>query len=293
MAWEDNPGDLHLSNPYLVKVHKAYQMFFTCLLLWLGLPKIGLVKWPFSRSMWTMTPYSKLLYMIHLILLPLLQWPFLSNELPLSSWFMKLVVIRNYTASLRSSVISLNSIMNLVWAFSFIGMPEGKPVDISPIFNSFNYWPCRSGIPDGQPKLLLSLIPDYPMLNFMLTTSIYIVVSGEFKFALQRSSQIHTSHAVSCLQVSHRLFNLTNTLKNAFVPSKDNKRLFNNMISAAVISSVLYSLSFVFLKFPRIWVSFSKFNWSYFHIYFQMRVNGDLVCTEFKTINISYCGGDQ
>ncbi|KAK4478348.1 hypothetical protein RD792_017638 [Penstemon davidsonii] len=86
-----------------------------------------------------------------------------------------------------------------------------------------------SGVPDGQPKLLLSLIPNYPLLNFMLTTSIYVAVS-------------------------YRLFQLTNTLKSTFVPSKDNKRLGHNLAAAVVIASILYLLAFGILKVPQMMV---------------------------------------
>jgi hypothetical protein len=46
------------------------------------------------------------------------------------------------------------------------------------------------------------------------------------------------------LQVSHRLFELTNTLKIAFVP-RDNKHLSYNFAAGVAISVALYSVSFV------------------------------------------------
>ncbi|KAI3919215.1 hypothetical protein MKW92_035996 [Papaver armeniacum] len=86
---------------------------------------------------------------------------------------------------------------------------------------------------DGQPKLLLSLIPDYPMLNF-ICLHCYICCG------------------IYAQDISYRLFELTNTLKTAFVPSKDDKRLMHNIVAAGAISISLYTLSFVFLQVPQL-----------------------------------------
>ncbi|CAI9773263.1 unnamed protein product [Fraxinus pennsylvanica] len=144
--------------------------------------------------------------------------------------------------TIKTSIVALALIVGYLWYEGIYKMDKvtynkfhpytswipitwlGK-VTLETYISQFHIW-LRSNMPNGQPKWLLSFIPEYPLLNFMLTTSIYILIS-------------------------YRIFELTNTLKSAFIPTRDDRKLLNNFVAGAAISACLYCISFILLQIPH------------------------------------------
>jgi len=107
---------------------------------------------------------------------------------PYTSWIpiTIFIIFRNFSLTMRSYFIHI--------------FCECGKITLETYISQFHIW-LSSSVPNGQPGMLLGLLPeDYPVLNFMLCTVIYV-------------------------GISQRIFALTNDLKVACVPNANNRLL--------------------------------------------------------------------
>jgi hypothetical protein len=125
---------------------------------------------------------------------------------PYTSWIpLSLwVVLRNLFPAARGVHIEL---------FAYLGK-----ITLETYICQFHIW-LHTGAPNAQPGRLLVVAPGYPLVNFLFCTAGYVLVSK-------------------------RMFDVTNTLKNACVPLHDNKALASNAAVGAAVAVCLWLLGF-------------------------------------------------
>eukprot|EP01061_Rhynchopus_euleeides_P000601 TRINITY_DN1042_c0_g4_i1.p1 TRINITY_DN1042_c0_g4~~TRINITY_DN1042_c0_g4_i1.p1 ORF type:complete len:525 (+),score=162.49 TRINITY_DN1042_c0_g4_i1:144-1718(+) len=112
------------------------------------------------------------------------------------------IILRNLTQTLREYHLAY---------FAFLGK-----ITLETYIGQFHIW-LHTDVPNGQPRTLLTLVPGYPNLNFFVVTPLYLFVS-------------------------YRIFHLTNQMKVDMLPSKDNPRLYRNLMLVGLTWTVCYGI---------------------------------------------------
>jgi len=119
------------------------------------------------------------------------------NQLhPFTSWIpiTAFLVLRNLTPSLRLRSLGL---------YGWLGC-----ITLETYVLQFHTW-LLSKVPNSQPIYLLSILPEYPLLNFSIVTLLYIFLA-------------------------FRLFKTTAWLRDAIIPHDDDALLRRNLITLAL-----------------------------------------------------------
>ncbi|GLC37059.1 hypothetical protein PLESTB_001396100 [Pleodorina starrii] len=135
---------------------------------------------------------------------------------PYTSWIpiTLWIIVRNMTPGLRTFSLRL---------YGWLGC-----ITLETYISQFHIW-MKTDVPDGQPRSLLVLLPGYPLLNFAAVTALYVLVS-------------------------HRLFDLTNSLKSVAVPHSNNGLLLRNLIMMAAGGTLLWcAVSALYSTTSRLW----------------------------------------
>lgn len=129
---------------------------------------------------------------------------------PYTSWIpiTAYLILRNMTPPLRLYSMGLYGWLGCITLETYVAQ--------------YHTW-LLSKVPNSQPIYLLSVMPGYPLINFAVVTALYIFLS-------------------------HRLFKLTASLRDAVIPHDDDTLLFRNLFTMGVGLGISYLLGFAIVS---------------------------------------------
>ncbi|KAG7674621.1 putative Protein REDUCED WALL ACETYLATION 4 [Nannochloris sp. 'desiccata'] len=126
---------------------------------------------------------------------------------PFTSWIpiTAFLTLRNITPSFRLHAMGLYGWLGCITLETYVAQ--------------YHTW-LLSKVPNSQPIYLLTLLPGYPLLNFSAVTAIYIFLS-------------------------HRMFELTASLRDALIPHDDDALLGRNLATMSLGAAALWGIGFL------------------------------------------------